>query len=163
MAGFACRLALLGLLVLPGSPTSASGSSMDRTTISQWPPDIVCAGVCPDADVTVWADGRVLVMRHHSPQDVQHFRVSEDEVARFRSILLPYRPASDPTDPDVCKGDEHRDAARVLGTPVMEVTWCEGEGAARLGFLRFPISGFAEAIRQAPWSVQLYIDGRRRD
>lgn len=162
MAAFACRLTLIGLLMLPSTATAGSRSSIDWIAISQRPQDVICAGVCPNADVTVWRDGRVLVVRHHSgrPDDVEHFRVSQDEAARFRSILLPYRPTSHQTDPDACKVDPQQGGAGVLKAPQIEVRWCDDAGPARL---RFITNNSVEAVRQALWSVHLYIDGWRRD
>lgn len=50
---------------------------------------IVCAGVCYRGkvlDVTVWSDGRVNIDGRDQPS------ISKANLARFRSILLPFRP-----------------------------------------------------------------------
>jgi hypothetical protein len=108
----------------------AASRSEQPISVSQRPEAIICAGVCPNNDVTVWPDGRVLVVRHqlNARDQVEHFRVSHAEAIRFRGILLPHQ---------------------------------AGSGRSELHVLQNAVN--AEAIRQALWSVHLYVDGRRRD
>jgi hypothetical protein len=67
-----------------------SGITISLLPQSLMPPGaIVCTGVCSRGrvlDVTVWSDGRVNV------DGRDQSRISKAIVARFRSILLPFRP-----------------------------------------------------------------------
>lgn len=123
------RLRLVGLALLSVSTMSAAREEQS-ITVSQRPEALVCAGVCPNNDVTVWADGRVLVVQHHpnEPDRFEHFQVTRAEAAQFRRIMLPYQSAADQSGFQVRQN--------------------------RLN---------SEPIRQALWSIHLYVDGRRRD
>jgi hypothetical protein len=77
---------MAGLLLLPSPAQSRSPSSGISVSIKTPTDLVVCTGFCPDLDVTVWKDGRVLGNRSGS------FRVSSDVAAQFRNILLRFRP-----------------------------------------------------------------------
>jgi hypothetical protein len=81
------RLTIAGLLLLPASAESRSLSK--GITITLRTPSgtdtVVCTGFCPRLDLTVWEDGRILVNGGDR-------RISKDEAAQFRRILLPFRP-----------------------------------------------------------------------
>jgi len=83
-------------------------------TVSQRFEGIICAGVCPNNDVTVWSDGRVSVVRHQSngADHLDHFRVTRAEAAKFRSILLPYEPITDPAGLRVFQNSVNAEAIR---------------------------------------------------
>jgi hypothetical protein len=129
--------------------------------VSRRPWYVICAGVCPYYDVTVWADGRVLTkLGNHE----ERFRVSRAEAAAFRSKLRPFRPAGEQPDPLVCSHDGRpEDAPLVMKVREIEIRWSGTDHPARLAACDNSLyADLREAIRQALWSVHLYVDGRRR-
>ena len=88
---------IVGVLSLGISPVSAAAARKPTTGITvslrdlpTLPPgEIVCLGSCfqgRELEVTVWSDGEVEV--DHKP----HAPVSKRALAKFRRILLPFRP-----------------------------------------------------------------------
>ena len=167
MKSVVARLAVLGSLLVSGCASMGAATADDIITVARRPWFQVCAGVCPNYDVTVWPDGRVSAVRHNwgAPDEVERFRVSPESATDFRRILAPYKPAGGAGDAPVCKHDVlSEEASLVRKVTKIEVTWigsrnparlvaCDGKGSA----------GLTEAIRQALWSVNLYVGGERRD
>lgn len=100
MASTALKITIVGLLSFGCSLASSAaargpsrGITISLRRVSTLPPgEIVCLGSCfqgRNLDVTVWADGRVEV--DHKP----HSPVSKHGLAKFRSILLPFRPVGE--------------------------------------------------------------------
>ena len=91
------KIIIIGWLSLGSSPVSATGARSPSTgttislrRVSTIPPgEIVCLGSCfqgRNLEVTVWSDGQVEV--DHKPRRP----VSKVGLAKFQSILLPFRP-----------------------------------------------------------------------
>jgi hypothetical protein len=96
---------------------------------------------------------------------IDRFRVSPAEAAEFRAKLRPYRVTYDWPAP-VCKHDVRpEEAPLVMHVTEIEISWSDATGhATHLIACDEPgFGGLNEAIRQALWSVHLYIDARRRD
>ena len=163
MLRFVAAVILSGLPLLSGCASVGTAVSMESISVSRRPWFGVCAGVCPNYDVTVWADGRVLSVRRYShvPDVVQRFRVPTRDAAQFRSILLPYRPTNAQDVEPTC---EHRvspdEAELVLKVREIEMVWSGPSGPSRLVACDNP--ALLEALRRALWSVNLYLDGNRR-
>jgi hypothetical protein len=155
------RLAIVGLLVVP-TITSTPAAARDSITVSRRPWFAICAGVCPYYDVTVWADGRVLAKRRN---DEKRFRVSRAEAADFSRRLRPFRPVGEQPDQLVCHhGGRPEDAPLIMKVTEIEITWTGSSHPARLAACDNAVyAALTEAIRQALWSVHLYMDGRRRN
>jgi len=172
---------LLGLffceLVVACASTSSrvpdhSISVSTRTTF------MVCTGVCPNYNLTVWPDGRVLVVRHFTgdADEVKHFRVSPSEAAQFAHLLLPYRPSTSLT-PDSCRHSEPSVPPFSMEGADLEITWLDEHSPTRLGFCLFawddelaasykgprPPTRFREVLRQALWSIHLFSDATSPD
>jgi hypothetical protein len=134
----------------------------ETITIAKRPWFGICAGLCPNYDVTVWADGRVLAVRHswHGLDEIERFRVSRLEAARFRSILLPYRPIAIQQREPVCHHDVPQEQSRlVLKVREVELLWSSPPHRSRL--IACDTRELSEALRQALRAVQVYPDGRR--
>jgi hypothetical protein len=87
------------------------------------------------------------------------------KAADFRSKLQPFRPLGEQADPLVCShAGRPEDAPLVIKVREIEIRWSSTDHPARLeGCDNAAYAGLTEAIRQALWAVQLYVDGRRRD
>jgi hypothetical protein len=151
------RLALVGLIGMAGL-TSTPSFARESITVSRHPWYAVCAGVCPDYEIIVSADGRVIVKQRGTEE---RFLVSRAEAAEFRAKLQPFRPVGERRDPLVCA---HENAPLVMKVREIEIRWSGSNNPSRLFACDNPASaGLKEALRQALWSVHLYVDGRRRD
>jgi hypothetical protein len=155
------RSAMVGLLGVVGL-TSMPLAARETITVSRRPWFAICAGVCPYYDVTVRPDGHVLVKRGNFEE---RFRVSPAEAADFFSKLRPFRPAGEEPDQLICVHDGRpEDAPLVMKVREIEIKWSDTRHAARLTACDNSVyADLIEAIRQALWSVHLYVDGRRRD
>jgi hypothetical protein len=140
----------------------------EQITISRRPDTIVCTGHCPHRefalpsdDVTVWPDGRVLVVRE--PQrpwthDIQHFRVSTAEAAQFRKILLRYRDGAEHKTPKQVDPE----AASFLPRPcTVEIRWSRHDNRDQMVACP-PDPALAQVVRRALSTVHLYYDASRR-
>ena len=154
------RLALVSLLGI-ASLISTPSVARERITVSRRPWFGICAGVCPNYDVTVWTDGEVVAKRGSSEE---RFHVSRAEAADFSSKLRPFRPVGEQPDPLVCAHDERpKDAPLVMKVREIEIRWLGTNHSARLVACDNALyADLTEAIRQALWSAHLYLDGRRR-
>lgn len=169
---FVHHLSLVALLLLSGC-VSMRPQGRESITVSRQPWYGICAGVCPDYDVTVSNVGQVAVGRPsgvlHGQADgfpafhvVDQFRVSRAEAAAFRRMLLPFRPSSEQREFPLCWHDVRpEERPLVLKVIEIEITWSGGDHPARL--VTCDGTSLNEAIRKALWSVHLYLDGRRRD
>lgn len=86
---------LVGALIGLSTPTAAKPRMASETiTISRRPWFAICAGLCPNYDVTVSKNGEVAArIRSAGERDaVTRYRVSRSDVARFRGILQPLKP-----------------------------------------------------------------------
>jgi hypothetical protein len=155
------RLAIMSLFVLAAN-SFAPSAARESITVSRRPWFLVCEGVCPDYEVTVWADGRVLVKRDNHED---RFRVSRAEVADFRRKLRPFRPVGEQLDPLICShAARPEDEPPVMEVVEIEIRWSGTDHPARLTACDNRLyADLTEAIRQALWSIHLYLDGRRRD
>jgi hypothetical protein len=162
------RITLVGLVLLSACVSTRS-VVRETITISRRPWYAVCAGTCPNFDLTVWPDGRVLVIRHSlagDPDELERFQVSPADVASFRSKLLPYRPADDWPAPAVCNHTTSlEEAPLVMKVTEIEIRWSGTDKAARLqaSANQEETAPLVEAIGQALWSVDLNVIGQRRD
>lgn len=161
---------LVGLVLVTGC-VSTFPAGRPSTTVSRRLWYAICTGICPNYDVTVWADGRVLVVRRSANPDsrrdeVERFRVSSAEAAEFQRRLLPFRPAGQLPEPLVCYHADVRaeEAPLVLKVREVEINWSDPDHPARLVACdNASGQGLTEAIRQALWSIHLYVNARRRD
>jgi hypothetical protein len=131
--------AFIGLLVLSGcaSPgTQASGGAYgDTITVSRRPWFAICAGLCPNYDVTVQADGRLWSVRHayDVPDRVSSARISSAALARFRSILAPYRPAPEAGEPSACRHEASAQTQElIVEAREIDVKWSGAGTSAHL-------------------------------
>jgi len=155
------RVAFMGFLGVAGSTSTPTGAR-ESITVSRRPWFAICAGVCPNYDVTVSADGRVVAKRGSGEE---RYRVSRAEAARFRKKLQPFRPVGEQRDPLVCAHEGRpEDAPLMMKVREIEIWWSGVPHPARLAACdTAAYADLTEAIRQALWSVHLYVDGRRRD
>jgi hypothetical protein len=154
------RLAF-GFLGIAGL-TSAPSVAPESITVSRRPWFAICTNVCPDYDVTVSADGEVVAKRGSNEE---RFQVSPAEAADFRNKLRPFRPVGEQPDQLVCAHDGRpEDAPLVMKVREIEIRWSGTSRPARLSACDNALhADLTEAIRQALWSVHLYVDGPRRD
>lgn len=153
--------ALTGPLLLSGC-VSTQTAAEETVTVSKRPWFGICAGLCPNYDVTVWADGRVMAVRHswHGADEIERFRVSRIDAARFRSILLPYRPSAVQQREPVCHHAVPPEQAQlVLKVREVEILWSSPSHRRRV--IACDAREISEALRQALRAVQLYPSGRR--
>ena len=156
---------LLGILLISNGAPARPQISNETITVSRRPWFAICAGVCPNNDITVRSDGRVVAVRHHleEPDEIERF-VTRAEVAFFRSKLLPYRRSYDWPAPTCEHNVSPEEAPGVMKVTEIEITWsdsdrtglfiaCADQNAVKL----------LEAIQEALWAVHLYVTGHRRD
>jgi hypothetical protein len=90
---------LLPLLLCSSAPQPGAGK---RDTVTVSVRTNVCAGMCPNYDVSVDSDGQVTSKWPGIRLETLRFRVSAAEAARFRSILHGFRRAAEPRSQTVC-------------------------------------------------------------
>lgn len=77
-----------GALMLPSTAESRPASKGITIALTRARPGaLVCAGFCPQLDLTLWDDGEALV------NGGKRVRVSTEQAYQFRAILRPFRPA----------------------------------------------------------------------
>ena len=165
MRVLASRVALAALLLLPAC-ASISEQPSESVTVARRPWFGICAGVCADYDVTVWNDGRVVSIRHNvdEPDEVERFRVSHAEAAEFRTKLHPYRPVGDAPVPEFCEHPLRSDEASLLmKVAEIEIRWSDRRPNRIVACDTKVNAKLVEDIKQALWSVHLYLTGNRRD
>src|SRR4051794_13323281 len=111
------RIAFVAFLGVAGC-TSTPSVGRESIIVSRRPWFAICAGVCPNYDVTVSADGGVVAKRGHHED---RFVVSRAEAADFRMKLQPFRPVGEQPDPLVCTHDDVRPEDAPLVMKVREI------------------------------------------
>jgi hypothetical protein len=160
MARSNCLLAV-GLFLLSGCATHSIRPVDEAITVSRRPWFAICAGVCPDYDVTVWSDGRVKTVRRHLdvPDEVNQFRVSRHRAATFGQIVAPLRNLASQTASVPCAHNVSKEEAPlVMNVAEIEIRWpdaritaCANEsGAAALGAIKRSLE--VVRLREDGWS-----------
>ena len=163
---FVTRAAVVGTFLLSACASIGPTRVEDTITVARRPWFGICGGVCPNYDVTVWPDGRVLAVQHYwsAPDEVERFRLSPEEAVHFRRILAPYRPARGGHTPPCQHDVPPKQASMVRHVTEIEITWLGSPNPAQLVACDAKeTAGLKEAIRKALWSAHLYIGGERRD
>ena len=123
--------ALLPLLLCASAPRP----DVDKgETITISVRSFACAGVCPIYDVSVTPEGQVTSHWVGIRVETLRFRVSAAEVARFRSILHPFRAAAVPGIQTICSGaigpllpwqsmERHSVSILLMGNPAVQIGW----------------------------------------
>lgn len=137
-------ISMAGLLVFPSTAESRSIGSGTTITLTHRPGAIICGGFCPELDLTLWNDGQALVNGR------KRMHVTSEQAARFRTILLPFRPADD---------DPRADPSRVFPNDCWaKVQWPVGKRGIRPAAC--DDDRLFEAILQALRSINLDPFGR---
>jgi hypothetical protein len=165
--GFGRGLALMGLLGLSSCVSTGTSLSGETITVSRRPWFGICAGVCPNYDITVQPDGRVWSVRHHfdAADEVARLRVSGNQLVHFYSFLAPYQPNDG--DPIPSKCEHHvspQEAQLVLKAIEIEIKWFDASNSAhRIACDTPENAALREAIDGALRSLDLDIAGRPLD
>ena len=159
-------MAVLLSLLIASAAFARPPERGEAIEISRRPWFGICAGVCPNYDVIMRPDGRVLVLRRHFDEvdEVRSFRVSPARLARLRAILASYRPNADTPEPSRCEHDVPPEEAAFVGDVVeMQVKWTGAAGSDHLVACDTQENAaLREAIGAALQSLGLAVDGRRR-
>lgn len=127
--------AYIGLLLLSACESTRAAPSGDTVTLSRRPWFGICAGVCPNYDVTVGPGGRAwsVLRSFHRPDQVVHLRPTWEQRARFLSLLAPFRPDGRRPERPEC---DHRlppeEAPLLVRVTEIEIRWSGASGAAHL-------------------------------
>src|SRR4051812_37095018 len=159
------RIALAALFLSPAC-ASIREPAPGQINVAGRPWFGICLGACPDYEVTVWEDGRVVAVRHRfeGADEVEQFRVSRAEAAEFRARLRRYRPVGDAPVPAFC--DHHvpaDEAPLLLKVTELEIRWSDARPSRLVACATSENARLEEAIRRALWSVHLYLNAYRRD
>jgi len=162
----AAHCAALTALLSLSACASTPPTPVEKITVARRNWFVICMGVCPKYDVTVWSDGRVLAVRHifEAPDEVEKFQVSRRNAAKFRAKLLAYRPVVDPPAPTLC--DHHLsqgEAPLLIKVTEIEIRWSDNHPNRLVACDTAENRKLIEDIRQALWSVHLYLTAHRRD
>ena len=148
------RLASTALVLCFVGCTTPRSEQLSSITVIQRPTYAICAGYCPNLSVGVREDGRVTLSTRGEHQ------VTSEQAAQFASILEPYRPVVPEAGPASCASWNSADPL-VLKVYPYEIMWTDADGkSTRLRSCGGP--GLGEAIRQAFWSIGLYLGGEPR-
>lgn len=155
-------IAFVALTLTGGCTSMRDLAGADIVTVGIRHNYVMCAGICPNIDVTVWPDGRVLVVHHNDTGDVKRFRVSPSRASQFHELLAPYRTYNLQRQQHACD-DEVAEEQKPFMLKVTEIAITWGRANDRFVACKTPDNAaLREAIRQALWSVDLYISGQRR-
>jgi len=160
------RLASLALMTCLAGCATPRAEPPASITVTQRPTYGICAGYCPDVDVTVREDGRVTVSRHHPGEadEVRHLNVTSGQARRFMRILRPHRLALREAGPAGC-GFWNTTDPLVLKVYPYQVTWSDADdGTFQLhscGGAEDPDIG--EALRRALSAIGLHLGGEPRE
>jgi hypothetical protein len=151
--------ALIACLV--GCATSPT-EQLSSITVAQRPTYAVCAGYCPNLDVVVRPDGQVTVLRQGNRPST-HLHLTDEQAAQFIHILSGHRPVLREAGPPAC-GFWNATDPLVLKAYPYQVTWTDVDSrTVRLRSCGGPGDSLPEAIRQALWSIGLYLGGEPRN
>lgn len=119
---------LLPLLVCASGPLPGAE---ERDTVTVSVRNNLCAGLCPNYDVSVQSDGQVTSHRLGIRLEALRFRVSAAEAARFRSILHGFRSAAMPRSQSLClRAIDPLRTWQSMGRPTMVLRY----GAVEIGW-----------------------------
>ena len=143
-----------------GGCAAVSSQPVDQTiTVARTPSFGVCVGVCPHYTVSLSPTGQV-VAENHTTKSMARFRVSRAEAERFREMLRPLKPLEGAQAEPVCIHNVSPDEAELVRkVREVEIVW-SGPPPSRLIACDSP--ALSETLRQALWSLHLYLDGNPR-
>jgi len=155
---FPTLLAIAACTLMTGCASSA-GRTETAITISERPWFGVCSGVCPDYDLVVAADGQVSSTVRRQAR-TSRFRVSREALKEFEAILEPLRPPGTQIQGQCIHNVSEDDAVFVIpDVTEIDIRWNDGTQTDRLVACDGP--QISETIRQALWSIGLYLTGRK--
>lgn len=167
MSGFSRYASVALLLLLSGCATPAAENSGESITVSRRPWFGLCTGVCPNYDVTVEGSGRVWAIGHRAgaADALAAPRVSRRQLARFRGLLAPYRPAAGHGEPDQCKHAVNgQEAKLVMDVREIDIRWSRKGRSDQLIACDVPENArLVAAIAEALAALGLSADGRPVD
>jgi hypothetical protein len=153
------------------APASAEGPRAEGTiTLSRVPMGLHALDA-PDYDVALSLDGHVVVHRRsymnsntklERSEQVEAYRVSPAEAARFRAALMPHKPLGlSPT--IICGGHVYsRDNSPLIRVPLFEIDWKDKESSSVLAVCITPQERpIVDDIRQGLEALHLLVDGSR--
>ena len=156
----------LAALLLPSPCASTRAHRGGEIIVVARPWFAVCLGTCPNYDVSVRDDGRVIAVRHgfERADEVERFRVSPAEAAAFRARLDRYRPIGEAPIPAFCKHHVPSDLTPLLlRVTELEIRWSDARPSRLVACAIEENARLVEDIRRALWSAHLYLNASRRD
>ena len=152
------NLVVLAAITLASGGSAAPAPSRIDVTIRVQPLVGICAGLCPDFEVTV-GENRAIVRRvyfQRAPRSVRIYDLRAVDAAMFRKILAPLRPVGLSSEGVPCPIAPELENMR-YGESVYRITWREGARTDRLlacydERLRRDVGHALLTLRLAPWS-----------
>jgi hypothetical protein len=143
-----------------GGCAAVSSQPVDQAiTVARTPSFGVCLGVCPHYTVSLSPTGQV-VAENHTKKSIARFRVSMADAEHFREMLRPLKPLGGAQAEPICTHNVSPDeAGLVRKAREVEIVW-SGPSPSRLIACDSP--ELSETLRQALWSLHLYLDGNPR-